>query len=438
MFRGRFPGHPFSIASSGALRLPIVQRHILVSAFFRTFAVSLQQQGGHTISGKIMAMEEKKRLYPIIFEAETERHAWGTETFLVADLGIVDSVVKDGWLAGNTFSDIMETYIERISGEDVYNFYGRQFPVAVSLICIDGRMPVQCHPDDEAAGQRYDALGKRTMWYILEASEDAKVCLGFNREMSASELYGRCLDGTVGDTLASFTPHAGDCMEIRPGTVYSASGKLRIISVSESSAITFTLYDPDGKPEDSHIEDAIDLIDYHASDIIGHTEPGQASGKDCAGSEPAGDTPGDTLLSSQEFSVRKMKVAGPMKVTSGHSFTIYICISGSFSIQASVKDSSGTHTASWPAQCGETVLVPADMDEFFLVPSDRDTEVLEVFIEKREVIDDYINPDTEPFLEGEDYEGAEDEDDAADARDDDNARNGEDSDTVSNIRRFFN
>ena len=133
-----------------------------------------------------------------------------------------------------------------------------------------------------------------------------------------------------------------------------------------------------------------------------------------------------------------MKVAGPMKVTSGHSFTIYICISGSFSIQASVKDSSGTHTASWPVQCGETVLVPADMDEFFLVPSDRDTEVLEVFIEKREVIDDYINPDTEPFLEGEDYEGAEDEDDAADARDDDNARNGEDSDTVSNIRRFFN
>ena len=50
-----------------------------------------------------MAMEEKKRLYPIIFEAETERHAWGTETFMVADIGIVDSVVKNGWLDAETY-----------------------------------------------------------------------------------------------------------------------------------------------------------------------------------------------------------------------------------------------------------------------------------------------------------------------------------------------
>ena len=50
------------------------------------------------------------------------------------------------------------------------------------------------------------------------------------------------------------------------------------------------------------------------------------------------------------------------------------------------------------------------MPDFFIVPLDRDTSLLEVMIERREEIDSYINPDTEPYLEGEDYGGVEDED----------------------------
>lgn len=355
-------------------------------------------------------MEQKKKLYPIQFTPETSHHSWGDETYAVADLGIVDSAVCNGWLSGNTLSDVMETYIERISGEDVYGYYGRQFPVAVSTLKTEGKFPVMCHPDDEAAGQRYDALGKKTLLYILEAQPDAKLYLGFSKEMSAGELYTRCLDGTVRETLNEITPAAGDAFIINPGTVYSASGHLTAICVSEASAIAFSLeHDPD---EESHIEDAMDLIDYGRCDI---SRIWSRHGADA----PATQNPGSTnLLSSPEFSVNLTPVHEPMKFTAGNSFTIFSCISGALSIQVPGKDADGaSRMEDYPLRKDGTILMPADIEEFFLVPTERDTCVIETFIEKREEIDSYINPDTEPFLEGEDYEGldAEDAEESEDA-----------------------
>ena len=58
---------------------------------------------------------------------------------------------------------------------------------------------------------------------------------------------------------------------------------------------------------------------------------------------------------------------------------------------------------------GETILVPADMPDFFLVPRDPETLLLEGVTNPVEDPDAYIDPESEPFLEGEDYEGLEDE-----------------------------
>lgn len=374
-------------------------------------------------------MEQKKTLYPIKFIPATEQHRWGKETHMIADLGIVDTEAGNGWLAGNTISDIMETYIERVVGEDVYNYYGRQFPVSVSVLDIDGDMPVACHPDDESAGQRYDALGKNTLWYILEASGNAMIYFGFKNGMSATELYERCLDGSIRDALTPVKPGKGDWLNIRPGTVYSASGRLRILSISEASAITFILHDPDGKPEDSHVEDAIDLIDYMPADMDKYHRA------------TASPQPG-VLLSSPEFTVARMEVHEPAKVTSGHSFTIYSCIGGGLAVQTAAKDDRGEkHTESYPLEDGETMLVPADIDEFFLVSTGRDTVVLETIVEKREEVDGYIDPDTEPFLEGEDYGGVEDgdtDDDIEADGDDRQESSGKNAGKAADIRRFFN
>ena len=106
----------------------------------------------------------EKKLYPFKFIPVPSRRPWGgnalkielgkhfvecdedgNETVLgddvlvgesweLADMGIEDSVVANGWLAGNTISELMETYLERIVGEDVYNYYGRQFPLLIKFL----------------------------------------------------------------------------------------------------------------------------------------------------------------------------------------------------------------------------------------------------------------------------------------------------------------
>ena len=48
------------------------------------------------------------------------------------------------------------------------------------------------------------------------------------------------------------------------------------------------------------------------------------------------------------------------------------------------------------------------MSDFYLVPVDRDTTILEVLPGETDEPDSYIDPNTEPYLEGEDYEGLED------------------------------
>ena len=98
-----------------------------------------------------MIME--KKLYPIKFVPVASKRPWGGdalvnvmgkdfvecdengnevklgadvkigESWELADMGIEDSVISDGWLAGNTISEVMETYLERIVGEDVYKYY---------------------------------------------------------------------------------------------------------------------------------------------------------------------------------------------------------------------------------------------------------------------------------------------------------------------------
>ena len=57
---------------------------------------------------------------------------------------------------------------------------------------------------------------------------------------------------------------------------------------------------------------------------------------------------------------------------------------------------------------GETILVPAEMPDFYLIPGDSSTKLLEAVTRPAEYVDDYIDPNTEAFLEGEDYEGLED------------------------------
>ena len=387
-------------------------------------------------------METKKQLYPLKFIPIPSKRVWGGsnlikklgkefyeagedgserkltadeaigESWEIADMGVQDSVVANGWLAGNTISELMETYLDRIVGEDVYNRYGRQFPLLIKFLDIQNKLSVQVHPDDEVAEQRYDSLGKSEIWYVLDAAEDAKVYAGFNREISAQELYDRCHNGTVEEVLNVLHPKKGDAIRIVPGTIHAADGGLLIAEIQESSDLTFRLYDwgREFNPKTArkmHLDEAIDLINYSKFD-----ESLFIKGP-LWGDKYRNDSPVRELAKCPQFTVNEMKVSTPLQISKEkfNGFLIYMCIEGGASIQVSVPDGKGGRTTeSTEVHKGDTVLVPADMPDFTIVPTERDTLLVEAMVERQEEVDSYINPGTEPYLEGEDYEGIDKED----------------------------
>ncbi len=328
------------------------------------------------------------------------------ESWEIADMGIEDSVVANGWLAGNTLSDLMETYLERIVGEGIYNYYGRQFPLLIKFLDINDKLSVQVHPDDEIAAERYDSLGKSEAWYVLDAKPGAKAYMGFNRKMTAQEFYNRCLAGTVEEVLNVIYPKKGDLIYIKPGTVHAADGGILIAEIQESSDLTFRLYDwgREKNPATArtvHLEEAIDLIDYEPYDSANFRKV----------TERVENKVVETLFESPRSKITKLNLTDPLHIYTEQfgSFIIYICLEGGASIQVpSVKENGEAYMENYEFGKGETILVPAEMPDFYLVPRDRSTVLLEIVAKAPEEFDDYIDPTTEAFLEDEDYEGLED------------------------------
>jgi len=429
----------------------------------------------------------EKKLYPLKFIPVASRRPWGGnalvselgkrfvecdedgnevpvpsdeligESWELADMGIEDSVVANGWLAGNTISEIMETYLERVVGEDVYNYYGRQFPLLIKFLDINDKLSVQVHPDDEVAAERYDSLGKAEIWYVMDAKPGAKMYCGFTREVSAQEFYDRCHNGTVEEILNVIEPRKGDVIYITPGTVHAADGGLLIAEIQESSDMTFRLYDwgrefNPATARKTHLDEAIDVIDYRAFDsglyrkgpLWGEEashQPCRAAmcscgcGEDCdCGCQDGGECHCEeeghechchghnhhheeggvveTLVESPQFNVSKLNLSDPLHIYTEkfESFIVYICLEGAASVQIpSVKENGEAFMDNYEFAKGETILVPAEMPDFYLVPRDRSTLLLEAVTRPVEEQDQYIDPDTEAFLENEDYEGLEDD-----------------------------
>ena len=352
------------------------------------------------------------------------------ESWEIADMGIEDSVVSEGWLAGNTLSELMETYLEKVVGEEVYSYYGRQFPLLIKFLDIHGKLSVQVHPDDEIAAERYDSLGKAEIWYVMDAEPGAKVYMGFNREVSAQEFYDRCHNGTVEEVLNVIYPKKGDSIYVAPGTVHAAEGGLLIAEIQESSDLTFRLYDwgrefDPATARQTHLEEAIDLINYGKFDESLYKK-GPLWEEECScGHEHHHhhDEVAEKLVETPQFNVTKINLTDPLHIYTEQfaSFIIYMCVEGEASVQVPVENEAGEKgMENYVIKAGETILIPAQMQDFYLVPRDRSTVLLEAVTRPEEDLDEYIDPSTEAFLDDEDYEGLEDglmEDDDEDMED---------------------
>ena len=348
-------------------------------------------------------MEEEKKLYPFKFIPIDENPQ---ENVLLADLGYQDSLVKDGWLAANSISEIMDMYMDRVVGEHVFAWYGRQFPVMAKILDGSVRTPLMVCPDDETASQRLDFLGKAKLWHVDSVQPGGRIYLGFKEDTSAEAFYYACRNNKAQDLLYSVEPHEGDSFFIYPGLVHAAGKGVRITEIAECSPLDFRLSNwgqaLEGDDFDAalNLEAAFDFIDYKkyrpALHSHAHSHDGGISLH---------------LTECQEFSVTKLNLSDAMHIYSSklECFVLYVCTKGEASLQVIFDEEIGP--VNYTVKAGECILVPAEVPDFFLVPVSKGTTLLEITVEKRPDADAYINPDVPGTLPGEedDYDFEEDD-----------------------------
>lgn len=328
-------------------------------------------------------MDEKKKLYPLAFTPLSQVKAWGNDTCVISDLESKDTLVNGGWLDENSLSDLMETYIDRLAGDNVFYFYGRQFPLSVRIIDVQGRTPVMACPDDVIASQRYDALGKKKLWYILDVKDNAKIGIGLRETLSATEFYEKCLDGSLASQMNSLCPSRGDAFLVEPCTLHYAQG-VKILEVSECSELDFQVcsHAYSGEMEVAAAQAVIDFVKLERQDV--QPLEGEADGAQ------------EHLVQSEEFNVNKFDLKAALHISSVQAdvFSIYSCVRG----EASLQVATAAENEVYILKAGESLLVPAEVTDYFLTPMDTETVLLESTLPHKDFPEEYINQNVSASL----------------------------------------
>jgi mannose-6-phosphate isomerase len=123
--------------------------------------------------------------------------------------------------------------------------------VLLKYLFTSEKLSVQVHPSDAEAlpGE----AGKEECWLVLDAEPDARLAIGFEREVEAAEIAAAAMDGTIEQLLTWHPARAGDLFYLPAGTVHAIGPGLSLVEVQQNSDTTFRLYDY-GRPRELHLE----------------------------------------------------------------------------------------------------------------------------------------------------------------------------------------
>jgi len=257
------------------------------------------------------------------------------ESWEMTDRPDEQSIVNHGPLSGKSLADLWNTQREEVFGSGFEN--DDRFPLLIKILDARDELSIQVHPPTEIAPE----LGgepKTEMWYIADATEDAKLYVGLKSGVSRDDFQKAITNGTVDQVVHAITPKAGDSIFIPSGRLHAIGAGLVIYEIQQNSDTTYRVFDwnrmgLDGQPRQLHIEESMRCIDF--DDV-----------------EPPMDTPnGNTLATCPFFKVERLalKASSSIGNPDPHRFSIVTVVSGE------VESTDGrTHTT------GDFLLMPTN------------------------------------------------------------------------------
>ena len=276
-----------------------------------------------------------------------------------------ESVVTNGFLAGNNLRELIEIYMGELIGDTVFDEYGLSFPLLFKLIDANENLSIQVHPGDEVAAERHNSYGKTEMWYVVDADKGAELIIGFNDDCSRETYLKAMSEDKVEDLLHKVPVTKGDVFFIPAGRVHAIGKGVVVAEIQQSSDVTYRIYDykrkdDNGNERELHTEQALDVINFEASrqpktiysPLLNETTP---------------------LITCDYFTTNLLRFNKSLErqYAKLDSFVAYMCLDGTFTIE-----SEGEKTT---VIKGDTVLIPASIDELSLVP-DGEVTLLEVYV----------------------------------------------------------
>ena len=322
-------------------------------------------------------------LYPLKFEPILKDKIWGGtklkslfnkaaetdklgESWELSGYENDESVVTNGFLAGNTLPELIEIYMGELIGESIFDEYGLSFPLLFKLIDANENLSIQVHPGDEVAAERHNSYGKTEMWYVVDAEPGAELIIGFSEDCSRDEYLDALDEGRIEDLLQKVPVKKGDVFFTPAGLVHAIGKGVVVAEIQQSSDITYRIYDykrvdDQGNERELHTEQALDVINFNAS-----------KGPKTAYTPLMNEvTP---LVSCNYFTTNMLRFNKSIarQYAKIDSFVSYMCLEGNFVIEF-----GGEKTI---VSKGDTILIPASIDELSLIP-DAEVTLLEVYVE---------------------------------------------------------
>jgi mannose-6-phosphate isomerase len=302
-------------------------------------------------------------LYPLRFKPILRRLIWGgqrlgsvlhkpigneadyAESWELSDYHDQVSVVEDGSLAGATLRDLVHSRTGELLGQGLGP--RDQFPLLVKFIDAHQDLSVQVHPDDEKGPRLANDNGKTETWVVIASDPGSLIYAGLRPGVSREQFASAIGSGNVEPLLHRFEPRPGDCVLIEAGTVHAIGAGVLLAELQEMSDATFRIYDwgrkePDGKPRQLHLPQAMESIDFDRGPVDPLTPRVAAS---------TGGLTREHLSRSPYFSLERLTLVQPALVGERERFTIVMGLKGTATIE------HGGNAAR--LVFGQTLLLPA-------------------------------------------------------------------------------
>jgi mannose-6-phosphate isomerase len=291
------------------------------------------------------------------------------EVWLLSGIWDEQSTIANGDFEGDEINDLVETFMGDLVGESVFDKYGEQFPLLLKIIDANDWLSIQVHPDDELAEKRGLGNGKTEMWYVMQADENAKLVMGFNREMTRMDYVKVMENNTLRDVLNYEQVKSGDVFFIPAGRVHALGPDIMVAEIQQTSDTTYRIYDWDrineaGMSRELHIPQSVEAIDFGIPDRY-KTEVPDVMNKTVP------------VVDCQYFVTNLLQLQGEMEKDYSNldSFVILIALEGNFSL----KWENGAIFVNQ----GECVLIP-NLIKKVAIRAEKYCKLLEVYCQIEE------------------------------------------------------